>query len=142
MNTFQLAVVIWLALLALLGVSVGAATLLPGAVAHGASLLCAFAMAALIFVWFMGLHTADGLLRVFALAAVLWLCLLMGITLLDYIERDLGVLQWGAVLAKCNTGDGASGEAGARQPPACPTTDRLHARHRAGLRPQAPSRPW
>lgn len=93
MNATQSSIAVWLALLALLGASVTAAMLVPGPTGHGLVLMIALAMAGLIFAWFMGLRTADGLLRVFALAAFLWLALLMGITLLDYIERGIGTLR-------------------------------------------------
>lgn len=93
MNAIQSSIAVWLGLLALLGASVAAATLVPGTPGTGLALACAFVMAGLIFIWFMGLRTADALLRVFALAAVLWLALLMGITLLDYVERGIGTLR-------------------------------------------------
>ncbi len=89
MNTFRLSFIVWFGLLGLLALTVGITAVASGPVAYGLNLLCAFGMAALIFGWFMGLYRADGLLRVFALAAVLWLALLIGITLLDYLARGI-----------------------------------------------------
>ncbi len=80
---------VWFGLLGLLALTVGITTLASGPIAYSLNVLCALGMAGLIFCWFMGLYRADGLLRVFALAAVLWLALLIGITLLDYLARGL-----------------------------------------------------
>ncbi len=87
MTNWSVAVTVWGALLALLAASTLAAVLVPGPAAHMFSLACALAMAGLIFTWFMGLRSADGLLRVFALAAVFWLALLLALTLSDYLTR-------------------------------------------------------
>lgn len=87
MNAVRTSIVIWVLLLMLMAASVTAVALAPGPAAQVFSLACAVAMAGLIFIWFMGLYSADGLLRVFALAAVFWLALMVGLTLSDYVTR-------------------------------------------------------
>ncbi|MEX1081337.1 MAG: hypothetical protein WEC99_04890 [Halofilum sp. (in: g-proteobacteria)] len=87
MNSWTVSFVVWGALLLLLAASTATAVLVAGPMAHAFSLASALAMAALIVTWFMGLRTADGLLRVFALAAVFWLALLIALTLADFLTR-------------------------------------------------------
>lgn len=87
MNTWVAPFVIWGLLLALLAASATASALAPGALTYAFCLSCAVAVAGLIFGWFMGLRTADGLLRIFALAALLWLALMLSLTLLDFLSR-------------------------------------------------------
>lgn len=87
MASWLVSIVVWGALLGLLAASTLAAMVAPGAAAHTFSLACALVMAALIVTWFMGLRTADGMLRVFALAAVFWLGLLLALTLADFLTR-------------------------------------------------------
>lgn len=88
MTSWTLSIVVWAALLVLLAASTLVAVVAPGPAAHAFSLACALAMAGLIFTWFMGLRTADGLMRVFALAAVFWVALLITLTLADFLTRN------------------------------------------------------
>lgn len=87
MMTYHTPVLVWLLLLALLAASVTAVILAPGTMAHVISLGCAFGMAALILATFMGLQTADGMLRLFALGGLLWLAFLVSLTLADTLVR-------------------------------------------------------
>ncbi len=84
---YRSAIMAWLALLLLLGLSLMSAWFLSGPLQMVASLSWALAMAAVILVAFMGLRAADGMLRLFAVGGVLWLALLMLLTILDVITR-------------------------------------------------------
>lgn len=79
--------VVYVSLLALLAVTVGAAYLHLG----GWSLLIAMAIAllkaALVLLWFMHLRYETGLVKVFAAAGVAWLALLLCLTMADYLTR-------------------------------------------------------
>lgn len=85
---WRTAILTWLTLMLLLGGSVAAAVLIPGA-AWSAVLnaACATAMAALILTFFMRLKEASALLRTFALGGLLWVAFLLFLTLLDVLTR-------------------------------------------------------
>ncbi|MHB0777024.1 cytochrome C oxidase subunit IV family protein [Halomonas sp. WWR20] len=79
----------WVGYLVVLAASVAVAKLAPGTLGHAFSLLCAFVMAGFIVTFFMGLRSADNLLRVFALAGMMWLAFMITLTLADYFYRDI-----------------------------------------------------
>jgi cytochrome c oxidase subunit 4 len=78
---------VWIALLALMGATVATTVLLTTPLAYALNFALAVAMAALVLLDFMGLREADGLTRVFALAAFGWLIFLLVLTLADYLTR-------------------------------------------------------
>ncbi len=81
------AVIVWIVLLGLLMLSVTAAQLVSGPLLYLFTLTCAAAMSALILAAFMGLKSADGLVRLFALGGLLWLGFLLLLTLADTLAR-------------------------------------------------------
>lgn len=83
----------WVSYLGILGASVAATQWASGALGHVFSLLCALLMASLIMVFFMGLRSADNLLRVFALSTIMWLAFILVLTMADYFNRDIGGLE-------------------------------------------------
>lgn len=87
MMTYRIPLLVWLLLLALLGINITATLLLSGAVAWTINLASAFGMAALIMASFMGLRSADNLLRLFALGGLLWFAFLLFLTLADFLAR-------------------------------------------------------
>ncbi|MEA1648233.1 cytochrome C oxidase subunit IV family protein [Nitrospirillum sp. BR 11164] len=78
---------VWAALLALLGLTVGASLVLTGTPSLVASLGIATAKAALIAWVYMRLRREGGLLRIMALGAAFWLLILLGYLALDYLTR-------------------------------------------------------
>lgn len=78
---------VWGALLAFLALTVGASFVLTGTASIVVSLGIAFAKAALIFWFFMQLRSEQGLIRVFALGAGVWLLILFGLATIDYATR-------------------------------------------------------
>jgi cytochrome c oxidase subunit 4 len=78
---------VYLALLALLGLTAAAAQLPPGSWSTPISLGFATAKAALIFIYFMRLLEKSGLVRLFALAGFFWLAILMGLTIAEVFTR-------------------------------------------------------
>lgn len=78
---------VWLALLALLGATIGASYLLSGPASAVASLGIALAKATLIFWYFMQLRSEKGLTRVFAVGALVWLITLLTLSTIDYLTR-------------------------------------------------------
>lgn len=90
MRDVKAPVLAWGAYLIVLGGSVAATKLVSGLMGHLYSLLCAAIMASLILTFFMGLRVANNLLRVFALAGVMWLAIMLTLTMVDYVMRDIG----------------------------------------------------
>lgn len=80
-------IITWLLMLGLLGASIGAVVLVPGQMQHAFSLLCATLVAALVVSQFMGLRSASGIIRLFALGGVFWLALLFLLTVLEVLTR-------------------------------------------------------
>ncbi len=78
---------VYLALLALLGLTATATLLPPGPWSTPIALVIATAKAALIFIWFMRLRERPGLVRCFAVAGFFWLAILMGLTFADFFTR-------------------------------------------------------
>lgn len=90
MKDIKAPVIAWAVYLLVLGASVAATQLVSGTLGHVFSLLCALVLAALIMTYFMGLRAADNLLRVFALATIMWLAFMLTLTMADYFYRDIG----------------------------------------------------
>ncbi|MCG7601944.1 hypothetical protein MHM84_19545 [Halomonas sp. McH1-25] len=90
MKDVRAPVLAWGAYLIVLGASVAATKLTSGLMGHVFSLICAAILASLILTFFMGLRAADNLLRVFALAGLMWLTIMVVLTMMDYVMRDIG----------------------------------------------------
>jgi cytochrome c oxidase subunit 4 len=80
-------VLVWIALMALLALTLAASFVLTGRASLAASLGIATGKAALILWVFMGLREESGLVRLAALGAVVWLMILFGLVLVDYTTR-------------------------------------------------------
>ena len=80
---------VWLALMALLAATVVSSMLLRGSVGLAASLVIALAKAALVFWFFMHLREENGLARIAATGAVLWVAILFLLSGLDIVTREL-----------------------------------------------------
>ena len=84
----------WVALLALLATTFGAAHLPLGAAAPFVSLAIAAAKAVLVAIFFMGLRRAPALVVIFAVVAVVWLGILFGLSGTDYATRLIHPAPW------------------------------------------------
>jgi len=80
---------VWIGLLVLLAMTVGASFVLSGAPSLAASLGIALAKAALVFWFFMRLRAEGGLVRLIALAAGAWFLLLLLLSFADYLMRPI-----------------------------------------------------
>ena len=78
---------IFLALLVLLGATVGFAYVDLGVFSPVVALLIAIVKASLIMLFFMNLRHSTKVTWVFALLSILWLMILLVITMADYITR-------------------------------------------------------
>lgn len=79
---------IWLAVIALLGVSLGSAYIPMGRLNSIICVTIAFAQAILVWTFFMRLRWSGVLVRLIAMVGVLWLLLLLGLSLTDYLTRN------------------------------------------------------
>lgn len=87
-RAFRIVAMVWLGLLALLALTV-AATFAPlGAARLPLSLLIAGGKAALVVWVYMHLREERGIVRVIALAALLWLALLLLLSAADFLTRS------------------------------------------------------
>lgn len=84
---YRTALLTWLALLMILLLNVIAAFLIAGNLQHMASISSAIVMAALVMLFFMRLSSANGLVRVFAVGALLWWAFFLFITLTEVLSR-------------------------------------------------------
>ena len=75
---------VWIALLLLMALELGATSIGFGVVAPAIGI----AMTAVIGLCFMRLRTASSLSRIFALAGVFWLVVLLGLTSMDVFTRS------------------------------------------------------
>jgi cytochrome c oxidase subunit 4 len=83
----RLYVLVWLGLMALLAITV-AATFAPlGALKAPVNLGIAFIKAALVYWVYMHLHRRPGLERLAAVAAAVWLLILLSLSGADFISR-------------------------------------------------------
>ena len=90
MKDVRAPILAWGGYLIVLGGSVATTKLTSGVMGHVFNLICAAVMASLIVTFFMGLRSADNLLRVFALAGIMWLVFMVSLTMADYFSRDIG----------------------------------------------------
>lgn len=79
---------VWLGLAALLGLTMLSSQLQLGAGNIVANLSIATAKAALIAWFFMHLDRVRGVIRLFALGVVVWIGIMIGLTLTDYLARN------------------------------------------------------
>jgi cytochrome c oxidase subunit 4 len=84
----------WLALMALLALTLGSAYLPMGPWNTIANTAISCAKALLIALFFMHLRHAGALLRVAALTALVWLALLFGLSSTDYATRTVSPAPW------------------------------------------------
>jgi cytochrome c oxidase subunit 4 len=82
--------IVYLALLGLLALTVFAASVNLGPFNLAITLAIASAKAALVILFFMGIRYADNVAKMFAIAGFVWLLILMGLVLADYITRFPG----------------------------------------------------
>jgi len=78
---------VWLALLVLLGLTVGSAYIPLGALNSPLNLSIAAIKAALIAIFFMHLRQSSPLVRLAAAAGLFWLIFLFTLTFSDYLSR-------------------------------------------------------
>lgn len=79
---------VWLALMLLLGATVGSAYIPLGALNTAINYIIAAGKAALVFIFFMHLNRSPAFLRLAAVTGFLWLTFLFSLTFADYITRD------------------------------------------------------
>jgi cytochrome c oxidase subunit IV len=79
--------IVWLVLMTLLGLTVAGSFTVTGAASAVVSFGVAAAKVALIFWFFMQLRTEKGLIRVFAVGAIVWLLILLTLAAIDYATR-------------------------------------------------------
>jgi cytochrome c oxidase subunit 4 len=84
----------WLALMALLALTTASSYIPMGAWNTAANMGISCAKALLIALFFMHLRRADALLRIAALAGLLWLALLFGLSGSDFATRTLPPAPW------------------------------------------------
>jgi len=80
-------ILVWVGLLVLTAITVGASVWFPGAVGIGTALVVTPAKAALILMFFMHLKYEKPVFRWMFLAAVVILATVMGLTFFDYLYR-------------------------------------------------------
>jgi cytochrome c oxidase subunit 4 len=83
----RLYILVWVALMALLTLTVGATFAPIGALKGPVNLGIAFAKAALVFWFYMHLRQRPGLERLAAVAAAAWLLILLLLSGADFISR-------------------------------------------------------
>jgi cytochrome c oxidase subunit 4 len=79
--------IVWLALMALLALTVVGSFTVTGGASAVVSFGVAAAKVALIFWFFMQLRTEKGLIRVFAVGAIAWLGILLTLVTIDNVTR-------------------------------------------------------
>ncbi len=80
-------VLVWIALLALLMLTLGSAYLSLGWVNGVVNLAIAVAKALLVMIFFMHLRSSHYVLKLFAAAGFFWLAILIGLSLSDFLAR-------------------------------------------------------
>lgn len=78
---------VWLALLALLMLTLGSAYLSLGWLNGVVNLAIATAKALLVMIFFMHLRSSHYVLKIFATAGFFWLAILIGLSLSDFLAR-------------------------------------------------------
>jgi cytochrome c oxidase subunit 4 len=86
--SISLIAAVFIALLLLLGLTVGIAEINLGRWNFVAAMLIASAKATLIMLYFMQLRYARGLTWLFALGGFFWLAILIGLTFCDILTRS------------------------------------------------------
>lgn len=79
--------IVWLALMALLALTVAGSFTVTGVASSVVSFGVATAKVVLIFWFFMQLRTEKGLIRVFAVGAIAWLAILLTMVSIDHVTR-------------------------------------------------------
>ena len=87
-------VLVWLALLGLLAATAASAYVPMGDWNSAVNMAISSIKALLVAVFFMHLRHAGALLRLVAIAALLWLALLFGLSWTDYSTRDVAPAPW------------------------------------------------
>jgi cytochrome c oxidase subunit IV len=82
--------IVYLVLLVLLAATVGVAYIEIGSINLVLALTIAFGKAALVVLFFMHVYYSTPLTKVFVLTAILFLILLGGLTMADYLTRTWG----------------------------------------------------
>ena len=80
-------ILVWIALLALLVITLGVSYAGLGAWSTALSFLVSAAKTALIAWYYMHLKREKGMTRIFAVAGVAWLVILFSLALSDYVSR-------------------------------------------------------
>jgi cytochrome c oxidase subunit 4 len=80
-------VLVWVALLALLLLTLGSAYLKLGWANGAINLAIAVAKALLVMIFFMHLRSSHYVLRIFAAAGFFWLAILIGLAFTDFTSR-------------------------------------------------------
>ena len=88
LKLWRKASLIWLALMLLLGLTVGSAYIPLGALNGAINYGVAVTKAALVVVFFMHLDRSRALIRLAAMAGVFWLVFLFSLSFGDYLTRD------------------------------------------------------
>jgi cytochrome c oxidase subunit 4 len=83
----------WLALLALGAIELGCSFLPIGRSARPVLLLPAVLMVLLVVFVFMRIRTGPGVVRIFAVASVFWLTILLGLGMMDPLTRAIYPVQ-------------------------------------------------
>lgn len=84
----------WLGLMLLLALTLGSSYISMGAWNTVANTAISCAKALLIAMFFMHLRQAGALLRIAALAGLLWLAILFGLSGTDFGTRTIAPAQW------------------------------------------------
>lgn len=87
MSGIRSTILVWLALLALLAISAAGSFVFTGPLNLLVSFGTATLKALLIFWFYMHLREEDGLNRVFAIGAIVWLVLLLAFPAVDLVTR-------------------------------------------------------
>jgi cytochrome c oxidase subunit 4 len=80
-------IAVWLAVIALLGLSLGTAYIPLGRFNSIVCVSIGFAQAVLVWTFFMRLRWSGLLIRLIAAIGLLWIMLLLGLSLTDYLTR-------------------------------------------------------
>ncbi len=87
-------VAVWLGLLVLLALTAASALVALGPFNIVVNLGISFAKTLLVAFFFMHLRASGGLIRLVAVVGLLWLCLLIGLSLADYLTRPALAAPW------------------------------------------------
>lgn len=79
---------VWLAVIALLGLSFGSAYIPMGRANSIVCVAISFIQALLVWTFFMRLRWSGVLIRLIAIIGLLWILLLIGLSLTDYLTRN------------------------------------------------------